>query len=159
MVCETIIKLNYMEKILLSCPLLYLNGTVTNELLKGEKVIAIVVENTLMSLKNQIRMSYRGAERECENLTFADGHYGYLSLKKSLNCGCRIGRKSTGPWKFCAKTASMPIFCWRARFTGRRAATSFMRLSLTLLPAIRWCRTKEVLMFRGQRSANKRNHF
>lgn len=69
MVCETIIKLNYMEKILLSCPLLYLNGTVTNELLKGEKVIAIVVENTLMSLKNQIRMSYRGAERECENLT------------------------------------------------------------------------------------------
>lgn len=52
MVCETIIKLNYMEKILLSCPLLYLNGTVTNELLKGEKVIAIVVENTLMSLKN-----------------------------------------------------------------------------------------------------------
>ena len=84
MVCETIIKLNYMEKILLSCPLLYLNGTVTNELLKGEKVIAIVVENTLMSLKNQIRMSYRGAERECENLTFADGHYGYLSLKKEF---------------------------------------------------------------------------
>ena len=133
MVCETIIKLNYMEKILLSCPLLYLNGTVTNELLKGEKVIAIVVENTLMSLKNQIRMSYRGAERECENLTFADGHYGYLSLKKEFEL-------------------------W-ARFTGRRAATSFMRLSLTLLPAIRWCRTKEVLMFRGQRSANKRNHF
>ena len=66
------------------CTLLYLNGTVTNELLKGEKVIAIVVENTLMSLKNQIRMSYRGAERECENLTFADGHYGYLSLKKEF---------------------------------------------------------------------------
>ena len=83
-VCEIIIKLNYMEKILLSCPLLYLNGTVTNELLKGEKVIAVVVENTLMSLKNQIRMTYSGAERECENLTFADGHCGYLSLKKEF---------------------------------------------------------------------------
>lgn len=61
MVCETIIKLNYMEKILLSCPLLYLNGTVTNELLKGEKVIAIVVENTLMSLK--IKFACRIAEQ------------------------------------------------------------------------------------------------
>ena len=150
MVCETIIKLNYMEKILLSCPLLYLNGTVTNELLKGEKVIAIVVENTLMSLKNQIRMSYRGAERECENLTFADGHYGYLSLKKEFELWVSHREEIN---------RTVEVLCWRARFTGRRAATSFMRLSLTLLPAIRWCRTKEVLMFRGQRSANKRNHF
>ncbi len=73
-----------MEKILLPCPLLYLNGMVTNELLKGEKIIAIVIKNTLMSLKNQIRMSYHGAERECENLSFADGYYGYLSLKKDF---------------------------------------------------------------------------
>ena len=44
-----------MEKIVLACPVLYLNGTVDNELNKNEKVIAIVVEDTLMGLKNQIR--------------------------------------------------------------------------------------------------------
>lgn len=73
-----------MEKVMLPCSLLYLNGMVANELLEGEKVIAIVVENTLMGLKNQIRASYRGAERECESLTFADGHFGYLALKKEF---------------------------------------------------------------------------
>ena len=159
MACETIIKLNYMEKILLSCPLLYLNGTVTNELLKGEKVIAIVVENTLMSLKNQIRMSYRGAERECENLTFADGHYGYLSLKKEFELWVSHREEINRTVEVLRENGVNADFLLAGTVTGRRAATSFMRLSLTLLPAIRWCRTKEVLMFRGQRSANKRNHF
>lgn len=35
----------------LLCKVLYLDGTVTNELLAGKKVIAIVVGDTLISLK------------------------------------------------------------------------------------------------------------
>lgn len=73
-----------MEKIVLACPVLYLNGTVDNELNKNEKVIAIVVEDTLMGLKNQIRSSYNMAERKCEELVFPDGHFGYLALKKDF---------------------------------------------------------------------------
>ena len=80
-----IIKLYYMKPEELLCKVLYLDGTVTNELLAGKKVIAIVVGDTLISLKNQIRTNYQGAERQCERLKFADGHFGYLALKDEFD--------------------------------------------------------------------------
>lgn len=88
----------------LLCEVLYLDGTVANELLPGKKVIAIVVGDTLISLKNQIQTNYQEAERQCERLKFADGHFGYLALKsefelwvahkKEINATIRVLREN-----------------------------------------------------------------
>ena len=55
-----IIKLYYMKPEELLCKVLYLDGTVTNELLAGKKVIAIVVGDTLISLKTKFGRIIKG---------------------------------------------------------------------------------------------------
>ena len=72
-------------------------------------------------------MTYSGAERECEKSDFADGHCGYLSLKKEFELWVSHREEINQTVQSRArKTASTPISCRRERFTGRRAATSSM---------------------------------
>lgn len=69
---------------ILECSVLYWNGEISNKLVKGKRIIAIVVENTKMALKNNIRSSHRDALLHSEMIKFSNGYYGYLALKPDV---------------------------------------------------------------------------